>query len=73
MRFKRGAYTEYVSILNRIVMHLSVIKSMQIRFFRTTRPLSALCIFEIGSGCMDGDPASSAFENAGGIAGGHYG
>jgi hypothetical protein len=30
MRFKCGAYTEYVSIVNRIVMHLSIIKLMQI-------------------------------------------
>jgi hypothetical protein len=30
IRFKSGAYTQYVSILNRIGMHLSVIKSMRI-------------------------------------------
>ncbi len=30
IRFKSGAYTKYVSILNRIAMQLNIIKSMRI-------------------------------------------
>ena len=46
IRFESGAYTQYVSILNRIGMHLSVIKSMRIPLFGATQPSDTRWGFE---------------------------